>query len=97
MEEFLKNNTAVQLLSKKPKVLIINTGGTFASELSNSGESWFWTKNYLFIALKSGSYPSLNVNLVEEDSFLENDFVKVNRNYIIHYFYSEFRCKSSAY
>ena len=89
MDEFLKNNRKIQVLSKKPKVLIINTGGTFASELSNSGESWCWTKNYLFMALKSGAYPSLNVNLVEEDNFLENDFVKVNTNYRIHSLYSK--------
>ena len=84
MDEFLKNNTKIQVLSKKPKVLIINTGGTFASELSNSGETWFWTKNYLFMALKSGAYPSLNINFVEEDNFLENDFVKVDTYYKIY-------------
>ena len=72
MEEFLKNNSEIHLLSKKPKVLIINTGGTFASELSTSGETWLWTKNYLLVALKSGAYPSLNVNLAEEEkSFLK--------------------------
>ena len=77
MEEFLKNNTGTQLLSKKAKVLIINTGGTFSSELSENGDTWFWTKNYLFMALKSGTYPALNVNLAEDNNILENDTVKV--------------------
>ena len=78
MEEFLRNNDKIQLCSKKSKVLIINTGGTFGFQLANPGETddVYLAKNYLMTELKSGTYPSLNVNFAKEDNFLENDFVK---------------------
>ena len=78
MEEFLSHNRTIELVSKKPKVLVINTGGTFGFQMSNPGhtDKVYFSKNYLLTELKCGSYPTLNHNFDFGENLLENDFVK---------------------
>ena len=77
MEEFLSHNRTIELVSKKPKVLVINTGGTFGFQMSNPGhtDKVYFSKNYLLTELKCGSYPTLNYNFDFGENLLENDFV----------------------
>ena len=78
MEEFLSHNRTIELVSNKPKVLVINTGGTFGFQMSNPGhtDKIYFSKNYLLTELKCGSYSTLNYNFDFGENLLENDFVK---------------------
>ena len=81
MEEYLRNNNTIRFASNKSKVLVINTGGTFSLQFVSPGRTGevYFTKNYLLTELKSGFYPRLNYNNDMEETFLENDNVKVTR------------------
>lgn len=60
MEAFLEENQSdLGIATKKSKVLVINTGGTFGSQLNGDGHVTL-AHHFLARELKSGKYPSLH-------------------------------------
>lgn len=73
MEQFLeKIQQDVNIPSKKPKVLVIHTGGTFGTLFRPHTDEEYFEKNFLLNEIKA-KHPSLSFR--NDSNFLENEFL----------------------